>query len=353
MSILVTGGAGFIGSNFVLDWFTHSDEPIVNLDKLTYAGNLENLADLLDDTRHTYLHGDIGDMALTRRLLCRYKPRAVINFAAEKPSDASVQGPDDFIQTNVLGTHRLLKAVYEYWSELPRSVKDGFRFLHISSDKVYGPLGHTGLDPAQNATYAPYSPYTASKAASDHLVNAYHLHYGLPTLIARCSRNYGPYQFPNELIPTWITHALADEPLVINGSGQHIDNWMYVKDNCRAIQRILEAGQVGHAYNLSGNERKTRTDVVYALCRVLDELLPRPDGLSYQAQIAFQHNNTGSRYQKKAAMKATEDNLLYTPTETLSSGLHKTVQWHLENQPLIRSVRCGAHQDWLNTQYAV
>jgi len=349
--ILTTGGAGFIGSNFVLDWCTQTDEPLINLDKLTYAGNLENLASLRDNPKHVFVHGDIGDVELVRRLLQEHQPRAVVNFAAESHVDRSIHGPDEFIQTNIVGTFHLLEAVREYWSALPDERKAAFRFLHVSTDEVYGSLGKD--DPAFRETnrYEPNSPYSASKAASDHLVRAYHHTYGLPVLTTNCSNNYGPYHFPEKLIPLCIHNALAGKPLPIYGDGQQIRDWLYVKDHCSAIRRVLEAGTLGEVYNVGGWNEKANLDVVHTLCAILDELRPRADGQSYTTQITFVTDRPG--HDRRYAIDATklERELGWKPAETFETGIRKTVQWYLDNQEWVGHVTTGSYRDWVGQQY--
>ncbi|HEX2530955.1 MAG TPA: dTDP-glucose 4,6-dehydratase [Burkholderiaceae bacterium] len=352
MTILVTGGAGFIGSNFVLDWLAQSDEPVVNLDKLTYAGNLENLASLAGDARHHFVQGDIGDFALVAKLLAEYQVRAVLNFAAESHVDRSIHGPEDFIQTNIVGTFHLLEAVRAYWGELASADKERFRFLHVSTDEVYGSLGKD--DPAFKETnrYEPNSPYSASKAASDHLVRAYHHTYGLLVLTTNCSNNYGPYHFPEKLIPLVIQNALAGKPLPIYGDGRQIRDWLYVKDHCSAIRRVLEAGRPGETYNVGGQNEKTNLEVVHTLCAILDELQPRADGKSYQEQITFVKDRPG--HDRRYAIDATriERELGWKPAETFESGIRKTVRWYLDNQEWAANVTSGAYRDWIRRQYS-
>jgi dTDP-glucose 4,6-dehydratase len=349
--ILVTGGAGFIGSNFVLDWLAQSDEAVVNLDALTYAGNLENLASLQGDSRHRFVRGDIGDFDLLSRLLAESRPRAVINFAAESHVDRSIHGPEDFIQTNIVGTFRLLEAVRAYWSGLDGELKAGFRFLHISTDEVYGSLAED--DPAFRETnrYEPNSPYSASKAASDHLVRAYRHTYGLPVLTTNCSNNYGPYHFPEKLIPLVLHNALAGEPLPIYGDGRQIRDWLYVKDHCSAIRRVLQAGVPGETYNVGGWNEKANIEVVHVLCDLLGELQPRQDGKSYREQIVFVQDRPG--HDRRYAIDATriERELGWRPAESFESGIRKTVQWYLDNQPWVRNVTSGAYRQWMETNY--
>ena len=351
MTILITGGAGFIGSNFVLDWLARSDETVINLDKLTYAGNLENLATLRGDARHVFVQGDIGDFDLVSRLLLEHQPRAVLNFAAESHVDRSIHGPGEFIQTNIVGTFSLLEAVRASWGGLPGDRKAAFRFLHVSTDEVYGSLGKG--DPAftEQNRYEPNSPYSASKAASDHLVRAYHHTYGLPVLTTNCSNNYGPYHFPEKLIPLCIHNALAGKPLPIYGDGQQIRDWLYVKDHCSAIRRVLEAGEVGEVYNVGGWNEKPNLDVVRTLCAILDEMQPRVDGLPYSSQISFVADRPG--HDRRYAIDATrlERELGWKPAETFETGIRKTVRWYLDNQAWVEGVTSGSYRDWVGTQY--
>jgi dTDP-glucose 4,6-dehydratase len=351
MSILVTGGAGFIGSNFVLDWLAQSDEPVINLDALTYAGNLENLAGLDGDARHIFVRGDIGDFALVSRLLAEHQPRAVINFAAESHVDRSIHGPEDFIQTNIVGTFRLLEAVRECYGRLEKTAKNEFRFLHVSTDEVYGSLEQGAPAFSETHRYEPNSPYSASKAASDHLVRAYHHTYGLPVLTTNCSNNYGPWQFPEKLIPLVIHNALAGKPLPIYGDGQQIRDWLYVGDHCAAIRRVLEAGRVGETYNVGGRSEKANLDVVHTLCAILDELSPRPDGQSYREQIAFVADRPG--HDRRYAIDAgkIERELGWQPAETFETGIRKTVQWYLDHAEWVGNVTSGAYRDWVGRHY--
>lgn len=352
MSIIITGGAGFIGSNFVLDWLAQSDEPVLTLDKLTYAGNPDNLSSLKDDPRHRLVHGDIGDATLVAQLLATHQPRAVLNFAAESHVDRSIHGPGEFIQTNIVGTFHLLEAVRAYWSALPDAERAAFRFLHVSTDEVYGSLSKTAPAFTETNRYEPNSPYSASKAASDHLVRAYHHTYGLPVLTTNCSNNYGPYHFPEKLIPLVIHNALAGKPLPIYGDGQQIRDWLYVKDHCSAIRRVLEAGQLGETYNVGGWNEKTNLEVVHTLCALLDELSPRPDGQSYKTQITFVKDRPG--HDQRYAIDATrlERELNWTPAETFDTGIRKTVKWYLDNPQWVANITSGAYRDWISTQYA-
>ncbi|MGV8803659.1 MAG: dTDP-glucose 4,6-dehydratase [Polaromonas sp.] len=350
--ILVTGGAGFIGGNFVLDWLAQSTEPVVNLDKLTYAGNLETLAPLEGDARHTFVQGDIGDSALVARLLAEHRPRAVINFAAESHVDRSIHSPDDFIQTNIVGTFQLLEAVRAYWGELPDDEKAAFRLLHVSTDEVYGSLGAGDAAFTELHRYEPNSPYSASKAASDHLVRAYHHTYGLPVLTTNCSNNYGPYHFPEKLIPLMIVNALAGKPLPVYGDGMQVRDWLYVKDHCSAIRRVLEAGRLGEVYNVGGWNEKPNIEIVNTVCALLDELRPREGGGSYSAQISYVKDRPG--HDRRYAIDAgkIERELGWRPAETFESGIRKTVQWYLANAEWVANVQSGAYRDWVQTQYA-
>jgi dTDP-glucose 4,6-dehydratase len=349
--ILVTGGAGFIGANFVLDWLIQSDEAVINLDLLTYAGNRSNLASLEDDGRHLFVQGDIGDSALLKNLLAQHQPRAIVNFAAESHVDRSIHGPEDFIQTNIVGTFRLLEAVRSYWGGLQDDAKQDFRFLHVSTDEVYGSLAKE--DPAftENHRYEPNSPYSASKAASDHLVRAYHHTYGLPVLTTNCSNNYGPYHFPEKLIPLMIVNALAGKPLPIYGDGQQIRDWLYVKDHCSAIRRVLEKGRPGEVYNIGGWNEKPNIDIVNTVCALLDELSARPDGKSYCDQITYVTDRPG--HDRRYAIDASkiERELGWKPAETFDTGIRKTVLWYLENQGWVANVQSGAYRDWVEKNY--
>ena len=351
MTLLVTGGAGFIGSNFVLDWVAQSDETIINLDKLTYAGNLENLASLQGNTQHIFVHGDIGDAACVTALLARYQPRAVLNFAAESHVDRSILGPDAFIQTNILGTFQLLECIRAYWGGLQGSEKSAFRLLHVSTDEVYGSLSKT--DPAFSETnrYEPNSPYSASKAASDHLVRAYHHTYGLPVLTTNCSNNYGPYHFPEKLIPLMIVNAQAGKALPVYGDGQQIRDWLYVLDHCSAIRRVLEAGRPGETYNIGGWNEKPNLEIVHTVCSLLDELKPRADGTPYQEQISYVTDRPG--HDRRYAIDASkiERELGWKPAETFATGIRKTVRWYLDHPQWVANVHSGSYRDWLTRQY--
>ena len=351
MSIIVTGGAGFIGSNFVLDWLQHDDEMVINLDKLTYAGNPRNLDGLEGDPRHKLVVGDIGDRALLDALLREHQPRAVLNFAAESHVDRSIHGQDAFVQTNVVGTFHLLEAVRTYWTGLEGQARDAFRFLHVSTDEVYGTLG--AQDPAfkESNGYQPNSPYSATKAASDHLVRAYHHTYGLPVLTTNCSNNYGPYHFPEKLIPLIIHNALAGKTLPIYGDGQQVRDWLYVKDHCSAIRRVLEAGRPGETYNVGGWNEKPNLEVVATVCELLNELRPRADGRSYQEQVSFVKDRPG--HDRRYAIDATKlaQELGWKPAETFESGIRKTVQWYIDHPQWVADVTSGAYRDWVARQY--
>jgi len=347
--ILVTGGAGFIGANFILDWCAAGGEPVVNLDKLTYAGNLGNLASLKGDPRHRFVRGDIGDRAAVEALLAESRPRAVLNFAAESHVDRSIHGPADFIATNVVGTFELLEAVKGYWSALSGNERERFRFLHVSTDEVYGSL--RPHDPAftEDTAYAPNSPYAASKAASDHLVRAYHHTYGLPTLTTNCSNNYGPLQFPEKLIPLMIHNALAGKDLPVYGDGLQVRDWLYVGDHCTAIRAALERGKPGETYNIGGNAEKTNLEVVRTLCRILAELKP---GRDYAAQIRFVTDRAG--HDRRYAIDASKirRELGWTPAQSFESGIARTARWYLDNEAWLASVTSKEYQRWISLNYA-
>ena len=349
--ILVTGGAGFIGSNFVLDWLAASDEPVLNLDKLTYAGNLANLAALQGDARHRFVQGDIGDRALLERLLAEHRPRAIVNFAAESHVDRSIHGPEDFIQTNVLGTFRLLEAARHYWSALPATEKEAFRFLHVSTDEVYGTLAPQDPAFAEDHKVEPNSPYSASKAASDHLVRAWHHTYGLPVLTTNCSNNYGPYHFPEKLIPLMIVNALAGKPLPVYGDGMQIRDWLYVGDHCGAIRRVLAAGRVGETYNIGGWNEMPNIEIVKTVCALLDELRPRADGHLYASQIAYVQDRPGHDRRYAIDARKIERELGWKPQETFETGIRKTVRWYLDHPDWVAQVQSGAYRDWVATHY--
>ncbi len=350
-TIFVTGGAGFIGSNFVRYWLNDKEGRVVNLDKLTYAGNLGNLTAVKDHPRHIFIQGDIGDRTLVDELLGQYRPWAIVNFAAESHVDRSIHGPEDFMQTNILGTFHLLEVVRAYWMQLQDQEKARFRFLHISTDEVYGSLAAT--DPAftETSPYAPNSPYSASKASSDHLVRSYHHTYGLPVLTTNCSNNYGPYQFPEKLIPLIITNALKGQELPVYGDGTNIRDWLYVGDHCAAIAAVLGDGAVGEVYNIGGNHEKTNLDIVHAVCDILDELAPDASGASYARLIAFVKDRPGhdQRYAIDAAKIARE--VGWTPAETFESGIRKTVAWYLGNSVWVENIVNGSYRDWIAENY--
>lgn len=346
--ILVTGGAGFIGSNFVLDWLAQSDEKIINLDKLTYAGNLQNLSSLTGDSRHLFVQGDIGDIQLVPQLLKQHQPRAIINLAAESHVDRSIHGPEDFIQTNILGTFRLLEEVRAYWNELETQDKQNFRFLHVSTDEVYGSL--TLNEPAftEEHPYQPNSPYSASKASSDHLVRAYHHTYKLPVLTTNCSNNYGPFQFPEKLIPLMIVNALTGKSLPVYGDGQQIRDWLYVTDHCSAIRRVLEAGIPGETYNIGGWNEKPNIDIVKIICDLLEETYPNT---TFQNLIAYVQDRPGHDRRYAINAKKIERELNWRPAETFATGIRKTIQWYLNNQQWINNVQTGSYREWIEKNY--
>jgi dTDP-glucose 4,6-dehydratase len=348
--VLVTGGAGFIGSNFVLDWLARSDEPVLNLDALTYAGNTENLQSLAGDGRHVFVHGDICDRALVDRLLATHRPRAIVHFAAESHVDRSIHGPAEFIRTNVEGTFTLLEAARAHWSALAAADREAFRFLHVSTDEVYGSLGKD--DPAfrESDAYEPNSPYSASKAASDHLVRAWHHTYGLPVLTTNCSNNYGPFHFPEKLIPLMIVNALAGKPLPVYGDGQQVRDWLYVQDHCSAIREVLARGRLGETYNVGGWNEKPNLEIVHAVCALLDELSPHAEG-PYARLIRHVTDRPG--HDRRYAIDASkiERELGWRPAETFESGLRKTVRWYLDHADWVERVQTGAYREWLTANY--
>ena len=351
MSVLITGGAGFIGANFVLDWVAHTDETIVNLDKLTYAGNLESLASLKNNPRHVFVQGDIGDVSLLPKLLAEHQPRAVLNFAAESHVDRSIHGPGEFIETNIVGTFRLLESVRGYWHGLNAQAQSQFRFLHVSTDEVYGSLAPQ--DPAftEHHPYEPNSPYSASKAASDHLVRAWHHTYGLPVVTTNCSNNYGPLHFPEKLIPLMIVNALAGKPLPVYGDGMQVRDWLYVKDHCSAIRCVLEGGRLGETYNVGGWNEKPNIEIVKTVCALLDELRPRADGASYTTQISYVKDRPGHDRRYAIDARKLEKELGWKPAETFETGIRKTVAWYLDNTEWVAHVQSGAYRDWVSKQY--
>jgi dTDP-glucose 4,6-dehydratase len=352
MTILVTGAAGFIGSNFVLDWCNQSTEDVVSLDLLTYAGNLENLSSLNNNPHHHFIKGNIGDCDLVLRLLKKYQIRAVLNFAAESHVDRSIHGPGNFIETNIVGTYNLLESVRSYWNDLDEASKNIFRFLHVSTDEVYGSLDDKAPAFTEHHPYEPNSPYSASKAASDHLVRAWFHTYGLPVLTTNCSNNYGPFHFPEKLIPLCILNALNGKPLPIYGDGQQIRDWLYVKDHCSAIREVLSRGKIGDTYNVGGWNEKTNLDVVKTLCGILDELKPKTDGSKYENQISYVKDRHG--HDRRYAINALklERELGWTPKETFETGLRKTVLWYLANEIWINHVVSDEYQHWVEKQYS-
>jgi dTDP-glucose 4,6-dehydratase len=348
--ILVTGGAGFIGANFVLDWIAARGGPVVNLDKLTYAGNLANLASLANDARHHFVRGDIADGALVERLLEEHRPRAIVHFAAESHVDRSIHAPSDFIETNVLGTFALLEAARAHLSRLDADARSAFRFLHVSTDEVYGSLGPDDPAFSESTPYAPNSPYSASKAASDHLVRAYHHTYGMPTLTTNCSNNYGPFQFPEKLIPLMIANALDGKPLPVYGDGANVRDWLHVTDHCEAIRVVLERGRVGETYNIGGEAERRNLEVVHAICDALQEASPRPGG--YRGLVTFVADRPGHdrRYAMDTRKIARE--LGWRPRETFATGLAKTVRWYLDHADWIEGVRSGEYRRWIEKNYS-
>jgi dTDP-glucose 4,6-dehydratase len=350
MTILVTGGAGFIGSNFVIDWLRESQEKVVNLDKLTYAGNLANLAGLAGDARHVFVRGDIGDRAQVERLLAEHRPRAIVHFAAESHVDRSIHGPGEFVKTNVVGTFELLEASRGYWQGLQGAEREAFRFLHVSTDEVYGTLSES--DPAFSETtpYAPNSPYSASKAGSDFLVRAYHHTYGFPAVTTNCSNNYGPYQFPEKLIPLMISNALEGKPLPVYGDGRQVRDWLFVSDHCSAIREVLARGRLGETYNIGGNSEKKNLDVVHALCDALDAARPREGG--YRQLIKFVTDRPGHDRRYAIDARKIRAELGWSPAETFESGLARTVRWYLEHADWVGQVKSGEYRKWIETNYA-
>ena len=351
MTLLVTGGAGFIGSNFVHHWLSQHDETLVNLDKLTYAGNLENLSSLSQDPRHVFVKGDIADTPLVGSLLQQHQPRAVVHFAAESHVDRSIHGPLDFIHTNVVGTAQLLESVRAFWSGLAAPLQPSFRFLHVSTDEVYGSLAPAAPAFTETHAYEPNSPYAASKAASDHLVRAWHHTYGLPVLTTHCSNNYGPFHFPEKLIPLVIHQALSGKPLPIYGDGMQVRDWLFVRDHCRAIERVLQAGEPGQTYNIGGWNEMPNLEVVQSVCRLLDEQRPRPDGKPYADQITFVKDRAGHDRRYAIDARKIQQTLGWQPEESFASGLRKTVQWYLDNPEWVAHVTSGQYRQWVDQHY--
>ena len=350
-TILVTGGAGFIGSNFVLEWLSEADHAVVNLDKLTYAGNIQNLEGVADDSRHVFAHGDIGDSAFVAELLRRHRPQAIVHFAAESHVDRSILGPEDFVATNITGTFRLLETARSYWSGLTGSEREQFRFLHVSTDEVYGSLGPHDAPFTESSPYAPNSPYAASKAASDHLARAYYHTYGLPVLTTNCSNNYGPYQFPEKLIPLMCLNALEGKPLPVYGDGANVRDWLYVGDHCEAIRTVLALGRPGETYNIGGDSEKTNLEVVHTLCSILDELRPRPAAGNRAALITFVKDRPG--HDRRYAIDAVKirKELGWRPRMSFEEGLRRTVQWYLDSGAWLQAVQTGAYRQWIDRQY--
>ena len=349
--ILVTGGAGFIGGNFVLDWVAATGEAVVNLDKLTYAGNLETLKSLEGDARHLFVRGDICDRALVAGLLAEHKPRAIVHFAAESHVDRSIDGPGEFVRTNVEGTFSLLEAARAYWGGLDEAARSAFRFHHVSTDEVYGSLGPDDAPFAETHPYEPNSPYSASKAASDHLVRAWYHTYGLPVVTTNCSNNYGPYHFPEKLIPLMIVNALAGKPLPIYGDGMNVRDWLYVTDHCSAIRAVLAGGRLGETYNIGGWNEKPNVDIVKTICALLDELRPDPAG-SYSRLISYVKDRPGHDRRYAIDARKVERELGWRPAETFESGIRKTVEWYLANPGWVANVQSGAYREWVARQYA-
>lgn len=345
MTILVTGGAGFIGANFILEWLKHSDEAIINLDKLTYAGNLDNLKAASSDERLTFVKGDIGDKDLVTKILKDHAPRAIVNFAAESHVDRSIDGPAEFVQTNIVSTFNLLEVARAYWQDLPEDKKQSFRFLHVSTDEVYGSLSPDEPAFTEDHPYAPNSPYSASKASSDHLVRASHHTYGLPVLTTNCSNNYGPYQFPEKLIPLMIHRAITGGELPIYGDGMNIRDWLYVTDHCTAIRAVLEKGKVGETYNIGGWNEKNNIEVVHTLCDILDREQPKPDGKSYRDQIKFVKDRAGHDRRYAIDSSKIDRELGWKPKETFETGIVQTVRWYLDNKAWIENITSGAYRN--------
>jgi len=351
-AILVTGGAGFIGANFVLQWMENGGGKLVNIDKLTYAGNLESLVSISNDPRHVFVRADIGNFKAVSALLAEHQPRAIINFAAESHVDRSIHGPRDFIQTNITGTFELLEATRAYLGTLTDSDRKEFRFLHVSTDEVYGSLSPTDPPFSETNRYEPNSPYSASKAASDHLVRAYHHTYGTPVLTTNCSNNYGPFQFPEKLIPLMIVNALAGEKLPVYGDGMQVRDWLFVHDHCSAIRRVLEAGQIGEVYNIGGWNEKPNIEIVHTICDLLDEIRPRPDGKSYRVQIQSVTDRPGHDRRYAIDAQKIERELGWKPAETFATGIRKTIDWYLQNETWIEHVRSGSYREWIDQNYA-
>jgi dTDP-glucose 4,6-dehydratase len=350
--ILVTGGAGFIGSNFILTWMRAAGEAVVNLDLLTYAGNASNLASLAGNERYTFVHGDICDVELVGRLLQRYKPRAIVHFAAETHVDRSIVSPDAFVRTNVQGTFTLLEQARAYWVNLSASEQENFRFLHVSTDEVYGTLGPDDPPFSETTAYAPNSPYSASKAGSDHLARAYFHTYRLPVLTTNCSNNYGPYQFPEKLIPLMVLNALEGKPLPVYGDGKNVRDWLFVEDHCSAIRTVLESGRPGETYNVGGNSERANIEIVTAICDLVDEMRPRPGAAPRRSLITYVKDRPGHDRRYAIDARKITCELGWRPAEKFESGLRKTVQWYLEHGEWIDGVRTGSYRDWITKNYA-
>ena len=351
-SILVTGGAGFIGSNFLLHWLASETSSVVNLDKLTYAGNLKNLEQIANNTRYTFVHGDIGDRKLVSSLLSHYRPCAIVHLAAESHVDRSIHGPDDFVRTNVNGTFDLLEEIRAYWGQLTKEQQTAFRFLHVSTDEVFGSLGESDLPFSESTPYAPNSPYSASKAASDHLVRAYHHTYGLPTLTTNCSNNYGPYQFPEKLIPLMILNAVSGKPLPVYGDGKNIRDWLFVEDHCSAIRMVLKRGVPGETYNVGGGVEKNNLEVVQTVCEILDELRPNDPVIPHRNLISFVKDRPGHDRRYAMDTRKVERELGWKSQESFASGIRKTVQWYLQHEAWVQCVTSGQYREWMERQYS-
>lgn len=351
--ILVTGGAGFIGSNFILQWLATESTPVVNLDKLTYAGNLGNLEKISANSRYSFVHGDIGDRKLVSDLLGQWRPCAVVHFAAESHVDRSIHGPDDFVRTNVNGTFSLLEEARSYWTELGQEEKVAFRFLHVSTDEVYGSLGPEDSAFSETTPYSPNSPYSATKAASDHLVRAYHHTYGMPVLTTNCSNNYGPYQFPEKLIPLTILNAMNSKPIPVYGDGQNVRDWLFVADHCDAIRTVLARGKSGETYNVGGRNEKPNLEIVRTICAILDKLRPTDAVVPHSKLITYVQDRPGHDRRYAMDTRKIERELNWQPRETFESGIRKTVEWYLTNDAWIREVTSGHYREWIATQYSV
>ena len=351
-TILVTGGCGFIGSNFVLYWLRDEKTPVLNLDKLTYAGNLRNLESISSDARYRFVHGDIGDRELVGKILHEHNPRAIVHFAAESHVDRSILGPDDFIQTNIVGTFSLLEQARAYWSALAPPERERFRFLHVSTDEVYGSLRPSDPPFTETTPYTPNSPYSASKAASDHLVRAYHHTYGLSTLTTNCSNNYGPYQFPEKLIPLMILNARRGKPLPVYGDGQNVRDWLYVVDHCEAIRQVVGRGRPGETYNIGGWNEKRNLEIVETVCALLDELCPNDPVVPHRSLVTFVKDRPGHDRRYAIDARKIERDLHWRPQETFESGIRKTIHWYLEHDEWVEEVTSGAYRQWIEKQYS-